>query len=92
MADKSLAERCACQRMTSLQNPLALRARLNKTLACLTLAVGLTGCSSNQTGAGVGQVTGRAGLGASIPGPVSVGGGVGLGVGLGVGGVHYDPK
>lgn len=88
MAYKSLAERCSCKRMTSLQNPLALRARLNKTLACLTLAVGLTGCSSNQKGAGVGQVTGRAGLGVGVstPGPVSVG------VGLGVGGVHYDPK
>jgi hypothetical protein len=35
---------------------------------------------------GAGQVTGRAGAGASTPGPVSVGGGVG------VGGVLYDPK
>lgn len=63
MAYKSLAERCSYKRMTSLQNPLALRARLNKILACLTLAVGLTGCSTPRTGAGVGQVTGRAGVG-----------------------------
>ena len=46
---------------------------------------------SGPVGVGVGvnssgQVTGRAGVGASTPGPVSVGGGIG------VGGVIYDPK
>ena len=127
MAYKSPAERWFNQRMTSLQKSLASRPSLNKILAWLTLAVGLTGCSNIHTGAGIGvnvpilpgvsigvnvgtggvsagvnaqsgpvgvgvgvngagQVTGRAGVGASTPGPVSVGGGVG------VCGVLYEPK
>lgn len=127
MADTSAAEQWSNQGMTSLQKPLAMRPRLNKILAWLTLTFGLTGCSNVHTGAGIGvnvpilpgvsiganvgmggvsagvnaqagpvsvgagvngsgQVTGRAGAGASTPGPVSVGGGVG------VGGVLYDPK
>lgn len=113
--------------MTSFQNPMTSRSFPIKILVWLSLAVGLTGCGSIHTGAGVGlnvpilpgvsigvnvgtggvragvnaqsgpvavgvgvngagQVTGRAGVGVSTPGPVSVGGSVGMG------GVLYDPK
>lgn len=113
--------------MTPLEKPLALRPRLNNTLACWALAVGMTGCSNVHTGAGIGvnvpilpgvsigvnmgtggvsagvnaqsgpvgvgvgvhgtgQVTGRAGVGASTPGPVRVGAEVG------VSGVLHEPN
>ena len=111
MAYKSPAERWSNRRMTSLQNSTAAHPSLNKILAWLALAVGLTGCSNVHTGAGIGvnvpilpgvsigvnvgtggvsagvnAQSGPVGVGASTPGPVSVGGGVG------VGGVLYDPK
>ena len=77
--------------MTSLQKPSAVRPRLNNTLAWLTLAVGLTGCSNVHTGAGIGVNVpilpgvsigvnvGTGGVSAGVnaqSGPVGVGGGV----------------
>lgn len=113
--------------MISLHNPKTMRPPLNKILALLVLAAGLTGCSNVHTGAGIhvnvpilpgvsvgvnvgsggvragvnaqsgpvgigvgvnsaGQVSGRAGVGASTPGPVSVGGRVSMG------GVLHKPE
>ncbi len=74
MAYKSPAERWSNPRMTSLQKPSAVRPRLNNTLAWLTLAVGLTGCSNVHTGAGIGV---------NVP----ILPGVSIGVNVGTGGV-----
>jgi hypothetical protein len=77
--------------MTSFQHLIALRARLNKLVAPLTLAVTLTGCSNVHTGAGinvnvpilpgvsVGVNVGTGGVSAGVnaqSGPVGVGVGV----------------
>ena len=89
--------------MTSFQYPIALRLRLNKLLAPLTLAVALTGCSNVHTGAGIhmnvpilpGVSVGVNGAG-QVTGRAGVGtstsGPVNVGAGAGVGGVLYDPK
>lgn len=60
--------------MTSLQIPMTVRFHLNKILAFLTLAVGLTGCSNVHTGAGIGV---------NVP----ILPGVSIGVNVGTGGV-----
>jgi hypothetical protein len=91
MAYKCSAQQWSNQRMTSIEHPIALRLRLNKLLAPLTLAVALTGCSNVHTGAGinvnvpilpgvsVGVNVGTGGVSAGVnaqSGPVGVGVGV----------------
>lgn len=91
MAYISPAEPWFNLRMTSLQQPLALRPCLNKFLASLTLSITLTGCSNVHTSAGIhvnvpilpgvsmGVNVGTGGVSAGVnaqSGPVGVGVGV----------------